>query len=1188
MRIRGVDFPESLLAAQRAQRLVVFAGAGVSMGPPSDLPSFAGLTKLIEQWAGVPIQQDEPPERYLGRLAQEKKGVHEQAARILSSPRSSPTSLHQNILDVFGGTTAVRVVTTNFDSHFETAQQGGVETSLSVYRAPALPLGNDFSGIVYVHGSVRAEPKWIVLTDRDFGRAYLTEGWASRFLRTMFAEYAVLFIGYSHNDTVMHYLSRGLPPEATQPRFALVPENDNLEYWQYLGIQPVTYARDDKNGHSLLIDGLSGWVEWARRGALDTEKRIRELVEGPPPLDGESVDFLEWALKDSVAVRFFTRHAFLPEWLEWVAEKEALNPLFDFGEMSSLSKDLLQWVCSRYVLKHPDDVFALIQRNGKPLNPWFVYEITRQLAYEDPTPPEAVFSKWVPILIQNGGFPLDHFNLAQVLRRTFDVGAEAAFVQLFSFITAPRLDLKKPLVWSEEEPPKKSDVELGYWGDQHQLEEIWEKRIKPDLASYAHRIWAVAVTNLQATYHLLKSWRKANINGDPVSWHRSAIEPHEQDRFHQAEDFLVNVARDCLEWALKNRPELGEAWIEAISAMEPQIMRRLAVHGVTESIAKSGSAKLEWLMSKNLLVAPGLKHEVFRLLHVAYPLADSLARQRLLDKFISQIDAQPTTEGDDPERKDYQQFNLLIWLSQAAPDCVDVNERLRKLREKHPDFQAREHPDLSHWTGDAEWVGPRPPVTAIELLSKHPAEWIQYLLEFKGDRFLGPDRDGLLHALGEAVQQNTEWSFDLVSILSSQNLWTADLWGSVIRGWGKSTLTPLSWGKILQTLNQEQITRGFSHEISDLLQDGARKDDSGIPLELLAAAGEIASKVWDQLPSENESEEENWLGKAINRPAGKLAFFWIYALSKVCKEKAACAEGIPQPYKERITEIATGKTDAAVFGRVVVMSQLGFLYAKDPEWARENLIPLLSWEADHKLARQIWDGWLSWGKWSDPLLHEILPYYRQAFSRLRSELVSEQHRFIEHVLAIAVYWMKDPVRDGLISEFLRTVGEEQRAALASQMQSFLMNMKDETKAELWNRWLRDYLVGRNDGVPVHYSGKERAETVEWLADLEVVFDDAVEVICSGPVPHFEHTLLFHRMKETKIPEDHPEATAKLLVYVTGDGEMLRYHCRDLEEITTRAIAAGASTPVLNALCDRLARVGCPEAATLQESVRRRG
>ena len=38
MKIAGVDFPEPLLAALRDGRLVVFAGAGVSMGLPAGLP----------------------------------------------------------------------------------------------------------------------------------------------------------------------------------------------------------------------------------------------------------------------------------------------------------------------------------------------------------------------------------------------------------------------------------------------------------------------------------------------------------------------------------------------------------------------------------------------------------------------------------------------------------------------------------------------------------------------------------------------------------------------------------------------------------------------------------------------------------------------------------------------------------------------------------------------------------------------------------------------------------------------------------------------------------------------------------------------------------------------------------------------------------------------------------------------
>ena len=58
----------------------------------------------------------------------------------------------------------------------------------------------------------------LVLIDSDFGRAYLTEGWARRFL----CKYTILFIEYGHNDIVIEYLARGLPPQADHPgRFAL-------------------------------------------------------------------------------------------------------------------------------------------------------------------------------------------------------------------------------------------------------------------------------------------------------------------------------------------------------------------------------------------------------------------------------------------------------------------------------------------------------------------------------------------------------------------------------------------------------------------------------------------------------------------------------------------------------------------------------------------------------------------------------------------------------------------------------------------------------------------------------------------------------------------------------------------------------------------------------------------------------
>lgn len=45
MQIGRIDFPQELIAAQKDNRLVLFAGAGISMPKPSNLPDFEGLAK---------------------------------------------------------------------------------------------------------------------------------------------------------------------------------------------------------------------------------------------------------------------------------------------------------------------------------------------------------------------------------------------------------------------------------------------------------------------------------------------------------------------------------------------------------------------------------------------------------------------------------------------------------------------------------------------------------------------------------------------------------------------------------------------------------------------------------------------------------------------------------------------------------------------------------------------------------------------------------------------------------------------------------------------------------------------------------------------------------------------------------------------------------------------------------------
>ncbi len=86
MKIKGVGFPAGLLNALRDERLVVFAGAGVSMGAPANLPSFHCLAKEIAKGTSQHIKSSETEDQLLGRLEDcESKESHQLVTKLLHS-----------------------------------------------------------------------------------------------------------------------------------------------------------------------------------------------------------------------------------------------------------------------------------------------------------------------------------------------------------------------------------------------------------------------------------------------------------------------------------------------------------------------------------------------------------------------------------------------------------------------------------------------------------------------------------------------------------------------------------------------------------------------------------------------------------------------------------------------------------------------------------------------------------------------------------------------------------------------------------------------------------------------------------------------------------------------------------------------------------------------------------------------
>ena len=280
----GVHLPDELNRALADGSLVIFAGAGVSMQRPKPLASFVELVKSAsEQFdpldnlgirRALDQGEDVNLEAALGLLSQ-KGDVHAYCASLLEEETCS--ELHKHILTLDNQLSA-RVVTTNFDYRFECAAKE-LDIAPRIYNGPALPKGDDFTGIVHLHGGIRY-PHEMVLTDSDFGKAYVSDGWAARFLVKMFSRYTVLFVGYSCSDMLVHYLARSISAEMKGKVFALVRSDEESDKWRYRGISPVQFS--EFNQLPVLFE------EWGRRTRLSLYERAN--VVSSAAAKGEELD----------------------------------------------------------------------------------------------------------------------------------------------------------------------------------------------------------------------------------------------------------------------------------------------------------------------------------------------------------------------------------------------------------------------------------------------------------------------------------------------------------------------------------------------------------------------------------------------------------------------------------------------------------------------------------------------------------------------------------------------------------------------------------------------------------------------------------------------------------------------------------------------------------------------------------
>lgn len=332
---QGPNIPEALLNAHAEGTVVFFCGAGVSVD--AGYPLFSGLVEKLAVRNPV-VSTPELTEAicqgeydFALSIIQKKLGTNaiklrHDTAEILSSSPHTLTN-HTAILrlsSLKNGT--CRLITTNFDRLFIEAAQNG--TSFHIDSAPRLPIPKEgrWNSILHLHGLIPTEPddvglRDLVLTSADFGEAYLTDSYCSRFVVELLRNFTVVFVGYSLDDRIMRYLldaisyseeffAATLKKGKFKKPYAFVShaEGDKdkiVKRWELKEVTPIPYLVEkehqfEKNSHHRLYKTLSSWADLASGG--QNARVTLALKEAKKPFVAEDTfgqERLLWALRDA-------------------------------------------------------------------------------------------------------------------------------------------------------------------------------------------------------------------------------------------------------------------------------------------------------------------------------------------------------------------------------------------------------------------------------------------------------------------------------------------------------------------------------------------------------------------------------------------------------------------------------------------------------------------------------------------------------------------------------------------------------------------------------------------------------------------------------------------------------------------------------------------------------------------------
>lgn len=1051
MKFGNIEIPANLIQSLQENRIIVFAGAGVSMAAPANLPDFVSLTRKILNLDAT--EKFDSPDQKLGEGFDQGVRIHEQCIRILQQGSPQPTALHDDILKLFPK--KPKVITTNFDLLFEQAFKNSQPNShIKTFNAPVFPLGNNIEGIIYLHGNI-TDPRSMVLSDADFGRAYLSESWAKRLLNDAFLNYDFIFIGYSYNDTILKYLTRALPKTRASKLYAFTNiEGGNVQqinHWQSLGVEPLIY-RKEKGTHQQLPEAVHELSKFMQYDFADQDRLFKVNIKKYEQNNSDDVlNYVKFFLDLDNYKSFYTV-ANAEIWLPKITEDQTLFDVFMRHE-----EDFFQWLIG-YLETHLNEIMDFLQKY--PIlksNQSFLWRVFRKL---DDTDNKNCYWKWFLFLERSLYQENNLFNGVHlwVLKKLIDFDLINEFsraLEVYLYINIQpevKFCIKKYDFYSLIDKVKNKD----------NFHKIVVKILVQKIEEYD------VVSELYNQKNEHTAWTKKEI------W--------EKDKSYSKE-LNYDLVHGILEIIAEKKLTKGQIddYAKHLLNSKSILLKRLGLYVLSEVGSYDTDFIYNLINLKIDFFDSEYRSEVFKFLEKHYQKLSAPRKREVIEKI------------NDHFNDDREKIKWFAWIHKFSPLCILVKQEYENVEVKYPNYTLSDKPYLAWHSSGVYSVVDISPFTSEEIEQRHDYIWYLALLEYDFHRmsFNQGNDLGYVGLWQEIIKAKPFWLLDFLDftlLVTPEHSLIIKIVDTA-KNWHFDQLTHDKFYEICQKIlsfkdkNQIYAVVHFLSNLNEVEYYQNNIQQYSVCIEL--AQQIIILNIHTESTISGDIDE---LTESLNSVNGALVWFVIklYELSKnESKIQKKC-----EVFIHFLLE-----NDVNGYALIRILGQYSFLKNRNSLFAQKEVLPYL-FSSHEKMKLQSWRGYLQNKNLEYAEFREI---HKEFFNILNYALGQNDKELIESLTDLYVYSIYFEYHgDSIVS--LRKLQRLENNIVAEQVletiRIIIVKHSDDLD-KIWS-WFGEYLQDRIYQVNQVLSQKEVSKIWYLLTDHPQLIVKLEKIILNLP------------------------------------------------------------------------------------------